>query len=94
VRWYPPPTSIPVGEVVPAADFDTCFAEYCVQLTKVSPIASRQTKRMVARAGALQALESHAREELVNARRGLNSEDGREAMRAILEKREPVFQGR
>ena len=83
-----------VGEVVAASNFETCFSEYCVRLTKVAPIAARQTKRLVARAGAIQALEGHLREELVNARRGLNTEDGREAMSAILEKREPVFEGR
>ena len=49
---------------------------------------------MVARAGAIQTLEAHVRDELTNARRGLDTEDGKEAVRAILEKREPVFRGR
>jgi hypothetical protein len=34
------------------------------------------------------------RDELTNARRGLNTEDGREAVQAIIEKRDPVFHGR
>ena len=83
-----------VGEVVPASDFDASFVDYCLHLAKVAPIAARQTKRMVARAGALQALESHVRDELMNARRGLNTEDGREAIQSIIEKRDPVFRGR
>lgn len=83
-----------VGEVVPANDFQSAFEDYCLQLTKVSPIAARQTKRMLARAAGVHSLEAHVREELVNARRGLNTEDGQEAMRAILEKRDPVFRGR
>ena len=83
-----------VGEVVPESDFKVGFERYCLRLTKVSPIAARQTKRMVARAGRVQALEAHVREELINARRGLDSEDGREAMSAIPEKRDPVFRGR
>lgn len=83
-----------VGEVVPASDFDESFGRYCTQLAKVAPIAARQTKRMVARAGGIHALEAHVRDELVNARRGLDTEDGREAVQAIIEKRDPVFRGR
>ena len=39
-------------------------------------------------------LEGHLRDELTYAARGLMSEDGREARRAMREKRKPVFSGR
>jgi enoyl-CoA hydratase/carnithine racemase len=39
-------------------------------------------------------LEQHLRDELELARRALSSEDGREAVQAIFEKRKPAFTGR
>lgn len=83
-----------VSEIAPHDDFDGRFLGYCDALTKVSPIAARQTKRMLGRAAFATSIEAHAREELVNARRGLNTEDGAEARRAIIERRKPEFQGR
>ncbi len=83
-----------VGEVVDAAEFDTRFVEYCEQIAAVAPIAARQTKRLVTRVGLPRDLESHLRDELSYAVRGLRSEDGVEAVKAIMEKRTPKFSGR
>jgi enoyl-CoA hydratase/carnithine racemase len=82
------------GEVVVADDFDKRLLEYCAQLAAVSPIAARQTKQMVIQ-GLLQSdLRAHCRDEIAKARRGLATEDSKEAVKAIMEKRPPVFRGR
>ena len=83
-----------VGEVVPADDFEAAFVGYCERLASVAPIAARQTKRLVTRTGLPADLEAHLRDELRYVHRGLSSEDGREAVAAIMEKREPKFSGR
>ncbi len=83
-----------VGEVAPAEAFEARFFDYCELLTGVSPIAARQTKRMVGGAVALPNLRRHLSVEIASARRGLESEDSREAVKAIMEKRKPVFTGR
>jgi enoyl-CoA hydratase/carnithine racemase len=54
----------------------------------------RQTKRLVVRATLGAEVHSHLRDELSYVRRGLGSEDGKEAVRAIFEKRAPTFRGR
>ena len=83
-----------VGEVVSAEEFEQAFLAYCRKIAEVAPMASRQTKRLVTRAGLLADLEGHLRDELELARRALSSEDGREAVKAIFEKRKPEFTGR
>jgi 2-(1,2-epoxy-1,2-dihydrophenyl)acetyl-CoA isomerase len=83
-----------VGEVVPAEGFEEAFLAYCHKITGVAPLAARQTKQLVTRVGLLDDLESHLLDELTNARRGLASADGKEAVRAIFEKRKPHFTGR
>jgi crotonobetainyl-CoA hydratase len=83
-----------VGEVVPAESLDETFRAYCHKIAEVAPLASRQTKRLVTRAGLLADLEGHLRDEIDLARQALSSEDGREAVRAIFEKRKPEFTGR
>jgi 2-(1,2-epoxy-1,2-dihydrophenyl)acetyl-CoA isomerase len=83
-----------VGEVVDADGFDAAFVAYCEKIAEVAPLAATQTKRLVARVGAAEDLEGHLRDELLYAARGLKSEDGREAVRAMREKRKPVFSGR
>lgn len=82
-----------VGEVVDDARFPARLAEYCALLADRSPIASRLTKRGVARATAID-LEAHVRYELANIMRAFATEDAQEARRAFFEKRPPVFHGR
>jgi len=83
-----------VGEVVDADSFDERLLEYCGQLAALSPIAARQTKQMVMQGLFQSDLHAQCREEIAKARRGLATEDGKEAVRAIMQKRPPVFGGR
>jgi len=82
-----------VGEVADADGFEEAFLDYCRKIAAVAPLAARQTKRLLTRVGLLDDLESHLRDELKFAMRGLKSGDGREAVRAIFEKRKPQFTG-
>ena len=82
-----------VGEVVDADGFDQAFIAYCEKIAQIAPLAATQTKRLVTRIGPPEDLEAHLRDELTYAARGLKSDDGREAVRAIRQKRQPVFTG-
>lgn len=83
-----------VGEVVPSETFFQSFLAYCTKIAEVAPLAATQTKHLVTKAGLPADLESLVREELRYTGRGLASDDGKEAVRAIFEKRKPVFTGR
>jgi 2-(1,2-epoxy-1,2-dihydrophenyl)acetyl-CoA isomerase len=83
-----------VGEVVDDDHFDGRFAEYCQSLTRLSPITARLSKRVVTRATTAIDLEGHVRYEVQNIRVAFGSEDGKEARRAFIEKRDPVFRGK
>jgi 2-(1,2-epoxy-1,2-dihydrophenyl)acetyl-CoA isomerase len=83
-----------VGEVVEAERLEQSLLDTCARLAESAPIAVRQTKRLVHRAAAGADLEAHLRDEMRYVYRGLRSEDGREAVAAVLEKRKPVFHGR
>jgi 2-(1,2-epoxy-1,2-dihydrophenyl)acetyl-CoA isomerase len=88
-----------VGEVVATDRFDEAFLAYCEKIAEVAPLAATHTKRLVTRVDlpsdpGTAELESHLRDELALAARGLRSQDGKEAVRAIMEKRKPVFTGR
>lgn len=83
-----------VGEIAPADEFPQAFRDYCLKIAEVAPRASRQTKRLVTRSGLLAELEAHLRDEIELARQALKSADGREAVKAIFEKRKPRFTGR
>ncbi|CAN5763392.1 enoyl-CoA hydratase-related protein [soil metagenome] len=82
-----------VGEVVGDDEITDRFEEYCAFIAERAPIASRLTKRAVARAWGLD-LTDHMRYELSNLRRSFATEDSREAIQGFLEKRPPVFRGR
>ena len=83
-----------VSEVVPAADLDARVLELCEGIAAQAPLAVRRTKHLVARTPLVADVEARARDEIRSALAGLSSEDGQEAVRAIMEKRPPRFRGR
>lgn len=82
-----------VGDIVAHDSFATEFRTYCEKIASVAPLAARQTKLQVTRVGLPEDLEALIRDELKYTGRGLASNDGKEAVRAIFEKRQPVFTG-
>jgi len=67
--------------------------DYCHRIAAIAPLAAQQTKKQVARIGLPDNLEQLVRDELRYTGRGLASDDGKEAVRAIFEKRQPKFTG-
>ncbi|MGF1598879.1 MAG: enoyl-CoA hydratase-related protein [Acidimicrobiales bacterium] len=68
-----------VGEVTDDDAFADRFAQYCQQLTALSPITGRSTKRVVREATAHRDLEGQLRYDLHHIRRAFASDDGRKA---------------
>jgi enoyl-CoA hydratase/carnithine racemase len=84
-----------VGEVTESdAEFDDRFLAYGQMLAAIAPIAAQQTKRLVSRVTTPADLPAHLEEEIRLALHGLSSEDSREAVRAMMTKETPHFQGR
>ena len=83
-----------VSEVVPADRLDARLLEYCEAIAAQAPLAVRRTKRLVARTPLVTDVDARVTEEIRNALAGLDSEDGQEAVRALMEKRTPEFRGR
>jgi 2-(1,2-epoxy-1,2-dihydrophenyl)acetyl-CoA isomerase len=83
-----------VSEVVPAVELGARLVEFCDSVAAQAPLAVRRTKRLVARSPLVSDVGARVVDEVRNAVAGLNSEDGREAVRAIMEKRAPEFRGR
>jgi 2-(1,2-epoxy-1,2-dihydrophenyl)acetyl-CoA isomerase len=84
-----------VGEVtVSDAEFEDRFLAYGRMLAGIAPIAAQQTKRLVSRVTTPADLPAHLAEEIRLALHGLSSEDSREAVRAMMTKESPRFQGR
>ena len=75
-------------------DLDERLLAYGRQLAGVAPIAAQQTKRLMARITAPADLGEHLRTEVELARHGLASEDGAEALRAMMARDTPHFTGR
>lgn len=82
------------GEVVDDDKFDARLETYCQELCAWSPITLRLLKRGMARSMESSDLESQLRYEVGNIRIAFSSDDGKEARKAFLEKRKPVFVGR
>ena len=83
-----------VSEVVPADQLDGRLLEFCEAIAAQAPLAVRRTKRLVARTPLVTDVDARVVDEIRNALAGLDSEDGQEAVRAIMEKRAPEFRGR
>jgi 2-(1,2-epoxy-1,2-dihydrophenyl)acetyl-CoA isomerase len=83
-----------VSEVVPAGQLATRLLEFCDSIAAQAPLAVRRTKHLVARTPLVSDVDARVVDEIRSAVAGLNSEDGQEAVRAIVEKRAPEFRGR
>jgi 2-(1,2-epoxy-1,2-dihydrophenyl)acetyl-CoA isomerase len=83
-----------VSEVVPADQLEDRLLEFCEAIAAQAPLAVRRTKRLVARTPLVTDIDGRVTDEIRNALAGLDSEDGQEAVRAIMEKRKPQFRGR
>ena len=83
-----------VSEVVPADRLDARLLEYCEAIAAQAPLAVRRTKRLVARTPLVTDVDARVTDEIRSALAGLDSEDGQEAVRALMEKRTPEFRGR
>jgi enoyl-CoA hydratase/carnithine racemase len=83
-----------IGEVTAEDSFAESFLNYCQKIAQVAPLAATQTKLQVTRVGLPEDLEALVRDELRFTGKGLASRDGKEARRAIFEKRQPEFTGK
>jgi 2-(1,2-epoxy-1,2-dihydrophenyl)acetyl-CoA isomerase len=83
-----------VSEVVPADQLDARLLEFCGAIAAQAPLAVRRTKHLIARTPLINDVDARMTAEIRSAVAGLDSEDGQEAVRAIVEKRSPEFHGR
>lgn len=82
------------GEVVADDKMAERLQEYCQELCQWSPITLRLLKRGLVQSLETSDMKAQLRYELANIRRAFTSEDAKEARRAFMEKRAPVFTGK
>jgi 2-(1,2-epoxy-1,2-dihydrophenyl)acetyl-CoA isomerase len=82
------------GEVADDDKLADRLAAYCAQLCEWSPITLRLLKRGMVKSLESTDMEQQLRYELTNIRMAFSSDDAKEARKAFLEKRKPVFSGR
>ncbi len=82
------------GETVDDDKLAARLQEYCQSLCAWSPITTRLLKRTMVASMASTDMEVQLRYEVANIRLAFASEDSKEARKAFLEKRKPVFTGR
>jgi 2-(1,2-epoxy-1,2-dihydrophenyl)acetyl-CoA isomerase len=82
------------GELVDDDKLTSRLAEYCAQLCEWSPITLRLLKRGMVKSLESTDMEQQLRYEISNLRMAFTSEDSKEARKAFLEKRKPVFSGK
>jgi enoyl-CoA hydratase/carnithine racemase len=82
-----------VNEVVPHAELDAAVARWIEDVLACAPLSVRAIKQVVRRTAQLSA--ALARDQLLPAlAEALQSEDSSEGVRAFIEKRKPVWQGK
>jgi enoyl-CoA hydratase len=82
-----------VSDLVPADELYTRVAQIAATIAKKSPIGLRTAKRSLDEIEQLQVEDGYAREQRYSTQL-MATEDAREASRAAVEKRQPVFVGR
>lgn len=83
-----------VSEVVADEQLQPRLLELASAIAAQAPLAVRRTKRLVARTPLVTDVLGRLSDEVRSALAGLRSEDGQEAVRAIMERRSPEFSGR
>lgn len=82
-----------VNEVVPADDLLSCAFEAADAIAANAPLAVRETRRGVRELWSLSLGDGYRRQEEIG-RELRKTEDAREAQRAFVEKRKPIWKGR
>lgn len=80
--------------LAPSDQLGVRLMELCESVAAQAPLAVRRTKRLVARTPLVNDIDARVSEEIRAALAGLGSEDGQEAVKALMEKRAPQFRGR
>lgn len=98
VRTVPADEALAIGMVSEVVerdeDLEARLMEYGAMLASVSPIAARQTKRLMHQADRPADLVGHLDDEITLVRRALGSDDSAEAVRALMAGERPTFRGR
>lgn len=83
-----------VGEVVADDRLPVRLEEYCEALAARAPLAVRRTKRFIARAPMITDIDRLVADEVRAVMALLDTADSKEAVAALMERRDPTFQGR